>query len=143
VVHRGQPVNFPEGSDPSLEPSLELFHEKGESFEIPLNPDRSFRIKWMPIGKHSATLLRRNKTGMGPPETRYNIPGRFAASGRGSGRRCLEGRNVPSHGTNRAVIQSRWDIGRVSFRGCEWSTGSSTRRCHLRNGDPSPFTFRT
>src|SRR5262249_14971011 len=67
----GRPGHFPEGS----EPSLKLFHEKGESFEIPLQPDGSFKIGWMPIGKHSATLLRRNKTGMGPPETRYSIPG--------------------------------------------------------------------
>jgi hypothetical protein len=71
VTHQGQPVTFPADS----EPSLKLFHEKGESFEIPLQSDGSFKIGWMPIGKHSATLLRRNKTGKGPPETRYNIPG--------------------------------------------------------------------
>jgi hypothetical protein len=71
VTHQGKPVTFPEGSNPTLK----LFHESGRSFDIRLQPDGSFKIGWMPIGKHSATLLRANKKGIGPPETRFNIPG--------------------------------------------------------------------
>jgi len=70
ITHQGKPVTFPEGSNPRLK----LFHEKGQSFEIPLQPDGSFKIGWMPIGKHSATLLRANDKGTGPPEMRHNIP---------------------------------------------------------------------
>jgi hypothetical protein len=42
---------------------------------IPIQRDGSFKIGWMPIGKYSATLLRSNKEGRGPPEKRHNIPG--------------------------------------------------------------------
>src|SRR5262249_6405685 len=71
LTHDGKPVTFPE----SETVTLSVFHEKGEKFDIRIQPDGSFKIGWMPIGKYSATLLRGNKEGRGPPTNRYNIPG--------------------------------------------------------------------
>jgi hypothetical protein len=70
VTHNGKPVSFPEGE----EVSLKVFHEKGQSFGIPLKSDGSFQIGWMPIGKYSVMLNRAPKGGKGPPG-RYNVPG--------------------------------------------------------------------
>lgn len=69
VTHNGQPVSLPEG-----QAQLALFHEKGQSFNIPLQPDGSFKIGWMPIGKYSAMLNRPPKGAKGAP-TRYQVPG--------------------------------------------------------------------
>jgi hypothetical protein len=54
LVHDGKPVTFP--AEETVQ--LKLFHEKAESFIIPIKPDGSFDIGWMPIGKYSATLTR-------------------------------------------------------------------------------------
>jgi hypothetical protein len=69
----GKPVSFPD----SETVRLEVFHETGETFLIPIKTDGSFEIGWMPIGKYSATLLRGNKEGRGPPSKRHNVPGGF------------------------------------------------------------------
>jgi hypothetical protein len=70
LAHDGKPVSFPEGE----QVEVRVHHEKGESFDIPIRPDGSFQIGWMPIGKYSATLLRENKQERGPAK-RYTIPG--------------------------------------------------------------------
>jgi hypothetical protein len=70
LTRNGQPATFPE----TQKVRLQVYHETGRSFLIPIQPDGSFKIGWMPIGKYSATLLRA-KEGTGPPEKRDNIPG--------------------------------------------------------------------
>ena len=69
VMHNGNPVSF---ANPD-EVSLKLVHEKGKSFGIPLKPDGSFDIGWMPIGKYSVIVTRQPKDGRGGPRV-YNVP---------------------------------------------------------------------
>lgn len=71
LTQEGKPVTLPAGA----KFSLELFHEKGQSFGVPIQADGSFKIGWMPIGKYSATLIREDKKGKGPPGKRYTVPG--------------------------------------------------------------------
>jgi hypothetical protein len=73
LTHDGKPVTFPEGG----EVILEVYHETGVKYGIPIAADGSFKIGWMPIGKYSATLLRSNKEERGRPTKRYNVPGGF------------------------------------------------------------------
>jgi hypothetical protein len=70
LTHDGKAVSFPEGE----KVELKVFHEKGQSFGIPINTDGSFDIGWMPIGKYSAMLNRGPKGSRAPP-MRYNVPG--------------------------------------------------------------------
>lgn len=72
VVSDGKPVSF----DPEEHAQLKLFHEKGESFGIPLQPDGTFKIGWMPIGKYSVALIR-NKIDQGKKGGQVNqtVPG--------------------------------------------------------------------
>jgi len=74
LTHDGKPVSFPEGENVVLQ----LFHEKGQSFGVPINSDGSFKIGWMPIGKYSAALMRQNKREKGPAMNRYSVPGGLA-----------------------------------------------------------------
>lgn len=53
LVKNGTPVSF--ASDTVV---LKVFHEKGESFGIPVQHDGSFKIGWMPTGKYSCFLTR-------------------------------------------------------------------------------------
>lgn len=69
VTQNGNPVSF---AAPD-EVSLKLVHETGKSFGIPIKPDGSFDIGWMPIGKYSVILTRRAKDGKGAPRV-YNVP---------------------------------------------------------------------
>ena len=71
VTHNGKPVKFAEN-----EAQLNLFHEKGQQFGIPLKPDGTFEIGWMPIGKYAMMLERtgQNAATKGPSKTRYNVP---------------------------------------------------------------------
>jgi hypothetical protein len=70
VTHNGKPVQFGEN-----EAQLTLYHEKGQQFGIPLKPDGTFQIGWMPIGKYAVMLQRISQTsGKGPPKTMYNVP---------------------------------------------------------------------
>lgn len=72
VVSDGKPVTF--GADEKVQ--LKLFHEKGESFGIPLQSDGSFKIGWMPIGKYTATLIRdRADSGKKGGQVNHNVPG--------------------------------------------------------------------
>jgi hypothetical protein len=70
LTHLGKPVSFPSGE----EVSLQLFHEKGTSLGVPIQPDGTFKLGWMPTGKYSAMLNRNSKTGKGPPR-KYSVPG--------------------------------------------------------------------
>jgi hypothetical protein len=71
LVQDGKPVSFPEGE----QVLLQVFHEKGQSFGIPIQPDGSFKIGWMPVGKYSAMLTRQGKVLKGSPQNRYSVPG--------------------------------------------------------------------
>jgi hypothetical protein len=71
LTHDGRPVTFTEGETVSLD----VYHETGRHFGIPIQSDGSFKIGWMPIGKYSATLMRGKTEGRGPPASRYNVPG--------------------------------------------------------------------
>src|SRR5262249_15344348 len=72
VVHDGNPVKFAEN-----EAQLNLFHEKGEQFGIPLKADGTFEIGWMPIGKYAVMLERVPQTAVqkGPGKTMHNVQG--------------------------------------------------------------------
>ena len=74
VTHNGNPVQFAEN-----EAQLNLYHEKGQQFGIPLKPDGTFQIGWMPIGKYAVMLERMAQPPLqkGPPKTMYNVPDGF------------------------------------------------------------------
>lgn len=69
VVADGKPVKFPDGEHVYLK----LYHETAQSFDIPLQPDGTFKIGWMPIGKYAAALMRQPKGAKGGPG-RQGIP---------------------------------------------------------------------
>ena len=72
VTQNGNPVNFAEN-----EAQLALYHhESSQQFGIPLKPDGTFKIGWMPIGKYAMMLERtaQNPEMKGPAKTRYNVP---------------------------------------------------------------------
>jgi hypothetical protein len=73
VVKDGKPVSFPAGESVELKV---IFQEKAQSFGIPLQPDGTFKIGWMPIGKYSAILIRKKEGARGGPSM-YNVPGGF------------------------------------------------------------------
>jgi hypothetical protein len=54
---------------------LKLFHEKGQSFGIPLQPDGTFQIGWMPIGKYSVTVVQMKAGGKGGAPRMQNVAG--------------------------------------------------------------------
>jgi hypothetical protein len=69
VVADGKAVKFPDEETVQLK----LFHEKGQSFNVPIKQDGTFDIGWMPIGKYSVTLLRAKPSQKGAP-SQYGIP---------------------------------------------------------------------
>jgi hypothetical protein len=71
VTHNGNPVKFAEN-----EAQLNLYHEKGQQFGIPLKADGTFEIGWMPTGKYAIMLERinQNPAKKGPQKTMYNVP---------------------------------------------------------------------
>ena len=71
VTHNGKPVKFAEN-----EARLNLYHESGQQFGIPLKADGTFEIGWMPIGKYAIMLERiaQNPAKKGPQKTMYNVP---------------------------------------------------------------------
>lgn len=71
VVQDGKPVSFPEAEDVSLEM---IHHQSTQHFGIPLKPDGSFQIGWMPIGKYSVTLERFPKGSYDRPR-KQGVPG--------------------------------------------------------------------
>src|SRR5438132_13322221 len=55
VTADGKPVSFAPGE----EVSLRLMHQgSGKSWGIPLQPDGTFNIGWMPIGKYTVMVSR-------------------------------------------------------------------------------------
>jgi len=71
LTQNGNPVKF--GDD---EVKLSVFHESGRQFGIPLTPDGTFEIGWMPTGKYAMMLERtpQNLTKKGATKTRYSLP---------------------------------------------------------------------
>jgi hypothetical protein len=69
LVHQGKPVSFA----PGAKVTLRVFHEMGTSFIIPLQPDGSFQIGWMPIGSYNATLMVRTGVSKQAPKV-HNVP---------------------------------------------------------------------
>jgi hypothetical protein len=70
LTHDGNPVTFP--AEERVQ--LQLFHEKAQSFNIPVQPDGTFKIGWMPIGKYSATLVRERPGAKGGAPARHSVP---------------------------------------------------------------------
>jgi hypothetical protein len=75
LTHEGEPVKFPEGETLLLQ----VFHEKGRSFGIPIKSDGTFQIGWMPIGSYGAVLKRESVDASGARSTprMYSLPGNF------------------------------------------------------------------
>lgn len=71
VVQNDKPVSFP--AEEKVQ--VQLFHEKGQSFGIPINSDGTFKIGWMPIGKYSAMLKREKTLAKGAAPSAYSVPG--------------------------------------------------------------------
>jgi hypothetical protein len=70
VVRDGKPVTFPENEDVQLE----VVHRKSAyHFGIPLKPDGTWTIGWMPIGDYSVTLERTPKGSHQP--RKQGVPG--------------------------------------------------------------------
>jgi len=70
LVHDGRPVSFKDDENVQLK----LFHEKGQSFGVPIKPDGTFEVGWMPIGKYSATLIRESGKQKGASASKYGVP---------------------------------------------------------------------
>src|SRR5262245_9761002 len=69
LTHDGKAVSFP-AEERVL---LELFHEKAQSIKIPIQPDGTFQIGWMPVGKYAAALIRESPGGKAGPR-RHGLP---------------------------------------------------------------------
>jgi len=69
LTHDGKQVSFPEGSPVFLK----VTHEKGTSLYMSIKPDGTFKIGWLPIGKHGAVMERPGPGGKG--KSMYNVPG--------------------------------------------------------------------
>jgi hypothetical protein len=78
VVQDGKPVTFPEDEEVRVHCVVIEGEGIGKSFGVPIKPDGSFSIGWMPIGRMTVRLERSPKdpakTKGGPPN-RYSIPG--------------------------------------------------------------------
>src|SRR5580704_10384175 len=74
LVADGKPVAFPPGE----EVILRMYHqETAKSWGIPIQPDGTFKIGWMPIGTYSSVLERPSKSHRGGPN-RYALPTTFS-----------------------------------------------------------------
>lgn len=77
LTHKGEPVSF--GAEDKVILQLVLA-EKGERFGIPIQPNGTFKIGWMPVGKYSAILERTKaaksskKKGPSATQERYQVP---------------------------------------------------------------------
>lgn len=79
LVADGKPVKF----DAADKVTLRVFTEKAESFNIPIAPDGTFKIGWMPVSKYTATLIREkatNQKGSGPAPV--SLPGFTVEAGK-------------------------------------------------------------
>jgi hypothetical protein len=74
LTHDSKPVQF----DETEKVLLQVFHEKGRSFGIPIQTDGSFKIGWMPIGSYGAVLKRDNPDGkLKSGQRMYTLPQGF------------------------------------------------------------------
>jgi hypothetical protein len=77
VVADGKSVSFPPGE----EVILRVYHrETGKSWGIPIQPDGTFNIGWMPIGTYTSLLERPPKKARSGP-IRYVVPTPFSIVG--------------------------------------------------------------
>jgi hypothetical protein len=75
VVVDGNPVSFPPGE----EVILRVYHHgSGKSWGIPLQPDGTFKIGWMPVGTYNSVLNRASKNTKGRGTNLYPVPGTFS-----------------------------------------------------------------
>src|SRR5689334_2515813 len=61
LAQGGKTVAFAPGEDVTLQV---IHHDSGKQFGVPIKPDGTFQIGWMPIGKYSAILKRAPRTGV-------------------------------------------------------------------------------
>ena len=77
LTHKGEPVSFPAEENVTLRA---IFHKNGQAYGIPIQPDGTFQIGWMPIGQYTALLIREKKPAggargrRGPPGSMYTVP---------------------------------------------------------------------
>jgi hypothetical protein len=72
LVKDGKPVSF----EPAEKVTLQLmFLKRNRSFGVPIKPDGSFDIGWMPIGKYGAVVERREPGN--PRPTVFTLPKEF------------------------------------------------------------------
>jgi len=75
LTHDGKPVSFAPGESVTLQ----VIHQtSGQSFGVPIKPDGTFQIGWMPIGKYSALLKREPRGGARGGPNIYNVSEGFA-----------------------------------------------------------------
>jgi len=74
LTQDGKPLAFAPGDDVILQV---IHHETGKQFGIPIKPDGTFQIGWMPIGKYSAILKREPRAGTRGGPKMYNVPDGF------------------------------------------------------------------
>jgi hypothetical protein len=89
VVQNGKPVSFPEDEEFVVQCRVIEGDAIGKAFGVPIKPDGSFSMGWMPLGKMSMRLERSwkdpAKTTGGPPRA-YSVPGALVTeSGKTSG----------------------------------------------------------
>jgi hypothetical protein len=78
VVQDGKPVTFPEDEDVRVHCIVTEGDSIGKSFGVPIKPDGTFSIDWIPVGKMTLRLERSPKDparAKGGPPNRYSIPG--------------------------------------------------------------------
>ena len=74
LTQNGKPVAVPAAGADRVQ--LTLFHEKGQSFGVPIKPDGSFAVGRVPTGHYSANLTH-TAAGRGP----YVVPGGVTLAG--------------------------------------------------------------
>ena len=78
VVQDGKPVTFPEDEEVIVKFTVIEGESMGKTFGVPINPDGTFSIGWMPIGKMTMRLERAPKDPAkmkGGAPSRYGVPG--------------------------------------------------------------------
>jgi hypothetical protein len=71
VTQNGKPVSLPPDSGIELRVTQ---HGSGWKMGVPLQPDGTFKIGQMPVGKYSMTMEAPAKGGKGAP-MKYGVPG--------------------------------------------------------------------
>lgn len=72
VTHNGKPAELPPESE------LKVISDQGINFGIPLKPDGSFEIGWMPVGKYAAIItVAADPAKKGTGVRTHTVPGGF------------------------------------------------------------------